>query len=373
MGLTKYKLGSLIELSGERNTDGFYGINDVRGINNLKEMMTSKADLNGRDLTKFQIVYPGEFVFNHRTSRNGSKFSITYNYDAVPHIFTEDYVVFHIKKECAELLLKEWLYLYFCRPEFDRFVITNSWGSSTEFYNWLDICDLDISLPTIEQQKKFVDIYLALNSNLAAHQSKVDELKLVCDGYIENLRKRLAPEEIGPYIRSVDERNEGLSVSLAQGVDVNMQFIPAKREAEDQEGTKIVRTGQFAYNKVVKSNGTKLPIALREGPDCVISSSYEVFEVVDKTRLNPEYLMLWLSRSETHRYCGFKSYGTTRDVFPFEEMCKLRFPIPDIEIQNSIASIYKCYLERQRIAVQLKEQLYNLCPILIKGSLQTNN
>lgn len=369
MAMKKYKLGGLIELVVETNSDELFGPNDVRGISNLKEMMSTKADLNGRDLSKFQIVQPGTFVFNHRTSRNGSKFSITYNYDSVPHIFTEDYVVFRIKKDCENILLKEWLYMYFCRAEFDRYVITNSWGSSTEFYNWEDLCDIDITLPSIEQQRKYVNIYLALQNNLAAYQSKVEDLKMVCDGYIEELRRKFGAEPIGPYLRSIDVRNNNLLVTLTQGVDVNMQFIPAKREAEDQEGTKIVRTGQFAFNKVVKSNGTKLPIALREGPDCVISSSYEVFEVVDKEKLLPEYLMLWLSRSETHRQCGYRSYGTTRDVFPFEDLCKLQFPIPNIETQNNIANIYKCYIERQRIAEALKEQLKNICPVLIRGSL----
>ena len=68
MGLSKYKLGELIELRDVRNSDLQYGIADVRGVNNLKQLMPTKADLNGRDLTKFQIVSPGEFVFNHRTS-----------------------------------------------------------------------------------------------------------------------------------------------------------------------------------------------------------------------------------------------------------------------------------------------------------------
>ena len=76
MGLTKYRLGELIELRDVRNSDLQYGIADVRGVNNLKQLMPTKADLNGRDLKKFQIVSPGEFVFNHRTSRNGSKFSM---------------------------------------------------------------------------------------------------------------------------------------------------------------------------------------------------------------------------------------------------------------------------------------------------------
>ena len=86
MASTKCKLGSYIELRENTNADLSYGIPDVRGVNNLKELMPTKADLNGRDLSKFQIVYPGEFVFNHRTSRNSSKFSIAYNDGAKPVI-----------------------------------------------------------------------------------------------------------------------------------------------------------------------------------------------------------------------------------------------------------------------------------------------
>lgn len=79
MALTKGKLGNYIELRDVRNTDLRYGVNDVRGVNTTKQMMQTRADLSERDLSKFQIVSPGEFVFNHRTSRNGSKFSIAYN------------------------------------------------------------------------------------------------------------------------------------------------------------------------------------------------------------------------------------------------------------------------------------------------------
>ena len=204
MALTRYKLGDLIELLDERNSEGLYGIESVRGINNLKEMMKSKADLNGRDLTKFQIVMPGDFVFNHRTSRNGSKFSITYNYDPEPRIFTEDYVVFRVKEECSQILMKEWLYIYFCRPEFDRYVITNSWGSSTEFFNWIDLCDIDLMLPDIDQQRKYVDIYLALKNNLAVYQSKVDELKTVCDGYMDYLKVNAESIKVGNLLCEVD-------------------------------------------------------------------------------------------------------------------------------------------------------------------------
>ena len=374
MGLKKYKLGELIELSVEKNSEGLYGIENVRGISNAKEIMSTKADVDENVIRKFYIVSPNQFIYNPRTTRMGDRVGLAYNNTDKPLLFSFNNIAFKIKDSAKEQILPQYLYMYYNRNEFDRYAITNSWGSATELFSFEEMCDIDITLPSIEQQRKYVDVYLALQNNLAAYQSKVEELKLVCDGYIEELRRNFGAEPIGPYLRSIDVRNNNLLVTLTQGVDVNMQFIPAKREAEDQEGTKIVRTGQFAFNKVVKSNGTKLPIALREGPDCVISSSYEVFEVVDKEKLLPEYLMLWLSRSETHRQCGYRSYGTTRDVFPFEDLCKLQFPIPNIETQKDIANIYKCYIERQRIAEALKEQLKNICPVLIRGSLlETDN
>ena len=370
MALTKHMLGEFIELREVKNEDMEYGVDDVRGVNNLKFLIQTKADLTGRDLTKFQIVYPDEFVFNHRTSRNGSKFSIAYNDTGKPIICTEDYVVFRIKPECKDCISARWLYMFFNRPELDRYVITNSWGSSTEFYNWEDICDVEINLPDYDIQLKYSAVYEAMLTNQSSYEQGLEDLKLVCDAYIENLRKNTASECIGKYLRECDEKNVDLSVTLAQGVDVNMQFIPAKREAADKESNRIVRPGQFAFNKVVKSNGTKLPIALRKGPDCIISGSYQVFEVADTEHLLPEYLMMWMSRPETQRYCGFNAWGSTRDVFPYEELARLEFPIPEREIQQDIVDIYNVYIQRKEINERLKTQIKEMCPILIKGSLE---
>lgn len=365
MGLKKYKIGELISVCDERNS---FGYTDFYGLNINKEFMPTVANTEGLDESKYKVVRNKRFVFSGMQTGRDECIRISMYNGEEPIIVSPAYTTFEISRE--DLVIPEYFFMLFMSKEKDRFGAFCSDGSIRSNLDWERFVDFDITLPSIDQQRKYVDVYLALQKNLAAYQNKVEELKLVCDGYIEELRRNVEPVEIGSYLRCVDERNESLSITLTQGVDVNMQFIPAKREAEDQEGTKIVRTGQFAFNKVVKSNGTKLPIALREGPDCVISSSYEVFEVIDESVLHPEYLMLWMSRSETHRQCGFKSYGTTRDVFPFEELCKLKFPIPDIKIQKNIASIYKCYKDRQRIAAQLKEQLNNLCPILIKGSLQ---
>lgn len=368
MGLKKYKLGELIELVEETNSEGKYGSKDVRGISNMKEMMSTKADLNGRDLSKFQIVRPGNFVFNHRTSRNGGKFSITYNYDSIPHIFTEDYVVFRVNDNSTDILLKEWLYMYFCREEFDRFVITNSWGSSTEFYNWQDLCDIELPLPSIEQQRKYVQVYLALQNNLTAYQSKVDELKLVCDGYIEELRRKMKCEKIGEYIQEEFLRNTDYSLGKNDvlGVTKDKTYIKtvANLNGIDLSNYKIVKPRQFAYSNRINIGS----IALRYGTSCLVSPSYTVFSV-NEDKILSEYLLLWLQRSEFLHYAFFYSMGTVKDEMEVEDIGNMQIPIPDISVQREIVNIHKCYIERQRIAEALKEQLKNICPVLIRGSL----
>ena len=370
MALKKYKLGKLIELCNNKNTNSIYGAEDVRGVNNQKKLMPTKADISSRDLTKFQIVYPDEFVFNHRTSRNGSKFSIAYNDTQFPIICTEDYVVFRIKKESKKMILAGWLYIFFNRSEFDRYVITNSWGSSTEFYNWTDICDIDIELPSIEIQQKYVDVYNAMLENQKSYERGLDDLKLVCNAYIEELRKELKPEPIGPYIEERNDKNTDNAITLFQGVNVDHIFTDPKRIAEDSENGTVVRTGQFAFNKVMKANNTKLPIALREGPDCVVSNSYQVFEVTNANKLLSKYLLIWLNRSETQRYAGFIAFGTTRDIFSFDDMKNLSIPIPNLDIQQDIIDIFSSYQIRYDINEKLKSQIKTLCPILIKGSIE---
>lgn len=370
MGLTKTKLGHYIELCQVTNDNLVFGIEDVRGVNNLKLLMPTKADINGRDLSKFQIVYPGQFVFNHRTSRNGSKFSIAYNDGNKPIICTEDYVVFKIKESAKKSLVAEWLYMYFNRPEFDRYVIANSWGSSTEFYNWEDLCEIKIELPDFLVQQKYVNIYHCLNTNQQSYEHGLEDLKLVCNGYIEDLRRNIPLKKLGPYIQPCNEKNSSHSINLFQGVNIDHEFTDPKRIAEDTDNGCVVRTGQFAFNKVMKSHNTKLPIALREGPDCVVSSSYQVFEVINKKLLLPKYLLLWMNRAETQRYAGFISFGTTRDIFSFDDMKEIMLPIPDIKIQQSIIEIFSVYQMRYSINEQLKAQIKAICPVLIRGSLE---
>ena len=373
MALTKHKLGEFIELLNVRNTDLKYGAEDVRGVNNLKLLMPTKADISSRDLSKFQIVAPDEFVFNHRTSRNGSKFSVAYNNTDAPIICTEDYVVFRIKPEYKTVLIAEWLYMYFNRPEFDRYVITNSWGSSTEFYNWEDICDVELALPAFEIQKKYVAIYHTMLANQRSYEQGLDDLKLVCDGYIETLGRKHPRETIGQYLLLSDKRNEiGLNVDCVRGLSVSKEMIPTKADMDGVglSNYKLVPPRHIAYVPDTSRRGDKVSLGYNNTEETYLVSSISTVFTTNEEYLLPDYLMLFFLRSEFDRYARFHSWGSARETFDWDEMCDVQIPIPNVTVQQYIVNIYSVYQLRREINEQLKAQIKDLCPILIKGSIE---
>lgn len=368
MALSKYKLGELIEQCDQRNFDNEYILDDVRGISTGKEFISTKANMDGVSLLTYKVVAQREFAYVADTSRRGEKIAIAFNTGDKPILISSIYTVFRVSQN--ENLVSDYLFMFFNRPEFDRYARFNSWGSARETFDWDTLCDIDIELPDLPTQQKYVDIYNAMVANQQAYERGLDDLKLTCDAYIEDLRRKMPCEKIGSYIEECNEKNENNEISLFQGVNVDHIFTDPKRVAENSENGSVVRTGQFAFNKVMKAHNTKLPVALREGPDCVVSNSYQVFEVTDKNKLLPKYLLLWLNRSETQRYAGFISFGTTRDIFSFEDMCELSIPMPSAQVQQNIVDIFSIYQSRRNINEQLKVQIKNICPILIKGSLE---
>lgn len=164
---------------------------------------------------------------------------------------------------------------------------------------------------------------------------------------------------LGNYIRLVDERNRNLAITKLLGVSINKKFIPsiANIVGTDLSNYKIVRTGQFAYGPVTSRNGEKISIAYLDEEDCIISSSYTVFEVENKEELDPEYLMLWFSRPEFDRYARYKSHGSVREIFDWNELCKVELPVPDIEKQRKIVKAYKTITDRIALKQKINDNL----------------
>lgn len=372
MGSTNRKLGQYLELVEVSNSGLEYGPDRVRGVNNHKKLMPTRADLATRDLSKFQVVRPGDFVFNHRTSRNGGKFSIAFNDGAEEVICTEDYVVFHVREDAKGSLSALWLYMYFNRAEFDRYVITNSWGSSTEFFNWEDLCDIEVDLPPLPVQEKYVAVYKAMLANQSAYEKGLADLKLACDAYVEELKRKNKSQQINQSISLVEVRNRGqYGLDAVRGISIKKEFIPTKADMEGVPLSSywIVRPGQFAYVPTTSRNGGKITLALNQSDETyIVSSSYVCFTTNQK-KLLPAYLMAFFSRSEFDRYARFNSWGSARETFNWEDMCEVKIPLVDLETQQTVADMFVAYRLRVELNEKLKAQVQQACPILIKGSL----
>ena len=168
---------------------------------------------------------------------------------------------------------------------------------------------------------------------------------------------------LGDFIQPVDERNRDLKVDYLLGVSISKQFIPsiANIVGTDLSSYKIVRTGQFAYGPVTSRNGEKISIALLQDKDCIISSSYTVFEVTDNERLDSEYLMLWFSRPEFDRYTRYMSHGSVREIFDWDELCKVELPVPSIEKQRGIVKAYNTITDRIELKRKINDNLAAQC------------
>lgn len=179
---------------------------------------------------------------------------------------------------------------------------------------------------------------------------------------------------LGNYIRLVDERNRDLAVTKLLGVSISKKFIPsiANIVGTDLSNYKIVRTGQFAYGPVTSRNGEKISIAYLDEEDCIISSSYTVFEVENKEELDPEYLMLWFSRPEFDRYARYKSHGSVREIFDWNELCMVELPVPDIEKQRRIVKAYKTITDRIDLKQKINDNLAETEQALLSETITAN-
>lgn len=369
MALSRYKLGQLIQLEDERNEDGDFTLEDVKGISIQKLFIKTKADMKDVSLTPYILVRPDCFAYVTVTSRNGEKITLAHNDSQNTYIVSSSYVVFSVKR--TDLLNSDYLFMFFNRPEFDRYARFNSWGSARETFSWEDMCEIEIDLPDFSTQQKYVDIYKAMVANQQCYERGLEDLKLVCDGYIEDLRRKIPGKKIGKYIQQKNERNSDKALTCVMGLSTKKEFREAQSRVNREElgNYKIVNHNDIAF---VPTTDTWKVLAFavnKFNKPIVVSPIYEVFSVEQSVLLSP-YLAIWLSRREFDRYARYNSWGSARENFSFEEMCNVEIPIPDINVQKSIVDIYNVYIERKRINDQLKSQIKNICPILIRGSLE---
>ena len=361
------RLGDYIEQCDERNTDLRYDISDVMGMTITKEIISTKANLEGNDLSKFKIVDPGEFVFNPRT--HGKRIGLGLNNTNKAFLISWNNIAFRIAHK--DKLPPNYLYLYFNRDEWDRYACFNSWGSSTEVFTWNELCRMEIPLPSVAEQQKVVNAWRAFREIKEQNEAKAAPLMQLCQSYIQELKHKYPMQEIGPYIEEYDERNSNEAYGLddVRGISIEKKIIDTKANMDGVKLSpyKVFRPNTFCYVTITSRNGEKITLSLNNDNRCyIVSSSYITFRINQEDQILPRFLYLWFCRPEFDRYARFNSWGSAREAFSFEDMKRCKVPLPPIAVQQAIVNIYKCANEAKRIAEEADRLSREVCPALLQ-------
>lgn len=372
MALTKYKLGDLIYEIDRRNSDRKYGLDAVRGISNNKEITPTKASVTEDVIAKFYVIKPGEFIYNPRTTRMGEKVGMGFNDTEETLLFSFNNIAFGIKNEAKGTLLPRFLYMYYNRPEFDRYAIVNSWGSATELFTFDEMCDIDIDLPPISIQQKYVDVYNSMLTNQQSYERGLEDLKIAFDSILDREKHKAQRIAVGELLTEIDNRNDDGAVKDVEGINITKQFMPtvANTTNINLNRYKVVQKSQIAYSGMQTGRDRCIRIALQTSDrPIIVSPAYTVFEV-KKDRILPEFIMMWFSRAESDRRGWFMSDSSVRSNLDLDRFYETEIPVPPVDEQRAIVDIYQVYTDRRSINNRLKERIKNMCPILIKGSLE---
>ena len=372
MKLSKQRIGDFIEIYNERCEIPNLTVNDISGINRDKEFFYSSRQV-GANTSKYKVVPPGYFACNLMHVGRDIVLPISMNHSENNKIVSPAYTVFKVVDE--SIILKEYFFILLKSDEKDRFFWFNTDSSIREGLEWEIFCDIEIELPSIEIQKKYVGVYKSMLKNQEVYEKGLEDLKLVCDATIEKLRREMPSKKVKDYIQPLDDRNnkELYDINNVKGLSIQKEFIETKANLSGVSLTsyKVVKPESFAYVTVTSRNSDRITMAYNRTKDTyIVSSSYIVFNISKPELLNPEYLFMFFERSEFDRYTRFHSWGSARETFMWDDLVEVEIPIPDIKVQKSIVDIYNAYITRMEINEKLKEQINDICPILIKGSLE---
>lgn len=367
MTLKFEKIGKYLRLSNDTNTN--LDLSRVRGVSITKQLIKTKANMKGVDISDYKVVHKGQFVFNPNTARMGEKIPIAMNTgDDV--LVSKIYPVFEVIDRTV--LLPEYLFLWFKRPDFDRYARFHSWGSARETFDWEEMCEVEIPLPDLSVQEDIVEFSLNLSENQGNCAKGITLLEEACMTFMAKQANDTEYQKLGRYIKESNETNTNLDLSHVRGVSITKQLIKTKANMKgvDVSDYKIVHKGQFVFNPNTARMGEKIPIAMNTGDDVLVSKIYPVFEVIDQDSLLPEYLLLWFRRPEFDRYARFHSWGSARETFNWSEMCEVDIPLPSMDKQAAIVKIFSVLEKRKKLNVKLIE-IQNTFPSAIMQGVRS--
>ena len=176
---------------------------------------------------------------------------------------------------------------------------------------------------------------------------------------------------LGNHIRLIDTRNRESITDRVLGINIDKFFMPSVANVigTDLSKYKLITKGKFACNPMHVGRDERLPVALYdEEKPAIVSPAYFMFEVIDNSILNEDYLMMWFRRPEFDRICWLHTDGSVRGGITWDDICRLELPIPPIESQLEIVNSYKAITER----IALKQKINDNLVAIGTASIQKN-
>jgi type I restriction enzyme S subunit len=344
---------------------------NVYGIDINKQFIKTKANISEIDTSRYNIVPPNSYAANFMHIGRDKIIPVALNNTMNDMIVSPAYFIFEVD---TKFILPEYFYMVMSSSEFDRYAWFCTDSSVRGNLDWDRFCEIEIELPSILIQQKYVDVYNALSQNQKAYEKGLDDLKLTCDAYIENLRHKMPLVEIGGYIEQTEEYNSKLKYGKndVMGMTITKEIISTKANIDETSFEKyiIVKPQHFIYNP--RTHGKKIGLGYNNiGKTFIITWNNIAFKIKEQTEktILPEFLYLFFKRDEWDRWACFNSWGSSTEVFAWEDLCETKIPIPNIEIQQAIVKIFNAYHERKMMAEKLKEKMKNICSILVKGAV----
>jgi type I restriction enzyme, S subunit len=365
------RIGDYIRLIDYRNAD--LGVSNLLGINITKNFMPSVANTSETDLSRYKIIRKGQFAYSSMQVGRDETIRFALYTNDEPAIISPAYLVIEVKDENE--LLPEYLMMWFQRPESDRYGWFISDSSVRASLEWERLCDIEIPIPSIEEQRKYVALYQGLLSNQKVYENSLADLQLICNEYMDSLKSINQKIPIGELVKITDIRNLDNDVTNLLGINVDKVFMPSKANVSETDLTKykVIRKEQFAYSAMQVGRDETVRVVLYSLDEpAIISPAYLVFEVLDKNIVSPEFLMLWFYRPELNRYGWFISDSSVRASLEWERFKEILIPIPDMQIQEAIVTMYHVLEKRKQINDRLKSTFRPLCPVLMRGVVESN-
>lgn len=382
------QLGQYIEMVSRTNSDLKYGIEDVRGCSNTKQMMQTRANLIGRTYEKFIVLRPQEFVFNRRTTRNGEKIGMAYNNTDREYIFTNDYVAFRVKQEYLDKLLPDYLYMFFRRDEFDRYARYKSTGSATEFFNWEDMCAVPFEIPPMDFQQLVVNAYKVLNERIETKQKINDNLEETAQSLFQEQFAAFYNENELPDGYSIATLDSLCSIKGGKRLPADGELLdtptahPYIRVRDLGSNRYVCLTNQFQYideethsaisRYIVNTNDIVISIVGTIGLIGKIHTSLNNANLTENCvklanihTVTPDYLYYTLCYKKQIKEIELLTVGAVQSKLPMYNIQSMKILVPPAEVIEDFQhkfDIFNEQIEANTIEIQ---RLYELQSVLL--------